>query len=78
MQDKSFEIYSQMLASEGISMIFSDTEETAYFDVKRRIIVMPKYNFLGATENQLLASHEVGHALFSKYSIDDFQKNNEA
>lgn len=78
MQDKSFEIYSQMLASEGISMIFSDTEETAYFDVKRRIIVMPKYNFLGATENQLLASHEVGHALFSKYSMDDFQKNNEA
>lgn len=78
MQDKSFEIYSQMLASEGISMIFSDTEETAYFDVKRRIIVMPKYNFLGETENQLLASHEVGHALFSKYSMDDFQKNNEA
>lgn len=77
MQDKSFEIYSQMLASEGISMIFSDTEETAYFDVKRRIIVMPKYNFLGATENQLLASHEVGHALFSKYSMDDFQKNAE-
>ena len=78
MQDKSFEIYSQLLASEGISMIFSDTEETAYFDVKRRIIVMPKYNFLGATENQLLASHEVGHALFSKYTMDDFQKNNEA
>ena len=78
MQDKSFEIYSQLLASEGISMIFSDTEETAYFDVKRRIIVMPKYNFLGVTENQLLASHEVGHALFSKYSMDDFQKNNEA
>lgn len=78
MQDKSFEIYSQLLASEGISMIFSDTEETAYFDVKRRIIVMPKYNFLGETENQLLASHEVGHALFSKYSMDDFQKNNEA
>ena len=77
MQDKSFEIYSQMLASEGISMIFSDTEETAYFDVKRRIIVMPKYNFLGETENQLLASHEVGHALFSKYSMDDFQKNAE-
>lgn len=78
MQDKSFEIYSQMLASEGISMIFSDTEETAYFDVKRRIIVMPKYNFLGATENQLLASHEVGHALFSKYTMDDFNKNAEA
>ena len=77
MQDKSFEIYSQMLASEGISMIFSDTEETAYFDVKRRIIVMPKYNFLGETENQLLASHEVGHALFSKYSMDDFHKNTE-
>ena len=78
MQDKSFEIYSQMSASEGISMIFSDTEETAYFDVERRIIVMPKYNFLGETENQLLASHEVGHALFSKYSMDAFQKNNEA
>lgn len=77
MQDKSFEIYSQMLASEGISMIFSDTEETAYFDIKRRIIVMPKYNFLGETENQLLASHEVGHALFSKYSMDDFHKNTE-
>ena len=68
------EAYSKLLSNENLSVVYSDTATTAFFDLESRTITLPTYDFLGKAEQQMLASHEVAHAKFSNYSLDDFQK----
>lgn len=72
LEQKTIESYSQMLSREGIRVNYSPDAITASFNIKERSIELPMYSYLGATECQLLTSHEVGHALFSKYDPDSF------
>lgn len=70
----SLEYYTSMLASENIEIKFSPSAKTASFNVESRIITMPMYDFLSDEARQSFISHEVGHALFTKYSVDEFIK----
>ena len=70
----SFETYSQLLSNENISLAYDPTADTASFNIKSRTITLPVMDFLGQTEMQLLTAHEVGHAIFSKYKYEDFEK----
>ena len=72
LEQRTIESYSQMLSREGIRVNYSPDARTASFHMKDRSIELPMYSYLGATECQLLTSHEVGHALFSKYDPDSF------
>lgn len=72
LEQRTIEAYSQMLSREGIRVNYSPDARTASFNLKDRSITLPMYSYLGATECQLLTSHEVGHALFSKYDPDTF------
>ena len=72
LEQRTIESYSQMLSREGIRVNYSPDARTASFNMKDRTIKLPMYSYLGATECQLLTSHEVGHALFSKYDPDSF------
>lgn len=70
----SFETYSQLLSNENISLAYNPDADTASFNLQSRTITLPVMDFLGQTEMQLLTAHEVGHALFSKYKYEDFDK----
>ena len=74
MSRELMEAYSKLLSNENLSVVYSDTATTAFFDLESRTITLPTYDFLGKAERQMLASHEVAHAKFSNYSLDDFQK----
>lgn len=74
MSRELMEAYSKLLSNENLSVVYSDTATTAFFDLESRTITLPTYDFLGKAEQQMLASHEVAHAKFSNYSLDDFQK----
>lgn len=74
MSRELMEAYSKLLSNENLSVVYSDTATTAFFDFESRTITLPTYDFLGKAEQQMLASHEVAHAKFSNYSLDDFQK----
>ena len=74
MSRELMEAYSKLLSNENLSVVYSDTVTTAFFDLESRTITLPTYDFLGKAEQQMLASHEVAHAKFSNYSLDDFQK----
>lgn len=74
MSRELMEAYSKLLSNENLSVVYSDTATTAFFDLESRTITLPTYNFLGKAEQQMLASHEVAHAKFTNYSLDDFQK----
>lgn len=69
-----YEEYSKLLSSKNLSLIYDAAATTASYNLESRVITLPVYEFLGKLENQLLTSHEVGHALFSKYDLDDFKK----
>lgn len=73
-ENSTIQIYSQMLARENVAIEYSTTAKTAFFDIQNRIITLPLYEFLGPVENQMLTSHEVGHAKFSKYSLEEFEE----
>lgn len=72
--NNSFEAYSQMLSKENIALAYDNNATTASFDIKKRTITLPVLNFLETNETQLLTAHEVGHALFTKYSPDEFKE----
>ena len=74
MSRELMEAYSKLLSNENLSVVYSDTATTAFFDLESRTITLPTYDFLGKAEQQMLASHEVAHAKFTNYSLDDFQK----
>ena len=73
-ENSTIQIYSQMLARENVTIQYSTKAKTAFFDIQNRIITLPLYDFLGPIENQMLTSHEVGHAKFSKYSKEEYKE----
>jgi len=64
-QAKSY--LAKLLATENISVEHKKVQ-TAYFDVKSRLLVLPIWKNMNEDITDLLISHEVGHALFTPSS----------
>ena len=64
-QAKSY--LAKLLATENISVEHKKVQ-TAYFDVKSRLLVLPIWKNMNEDITDLLISHEVGHALFTPQS----------
>ena len=64
-QAKSY--LAKLLATENISVEHQKVQ-TAYFDVKSRLLVLPIWKHMNNDITDLLISHEVGHALFTPQS----------
>jgi len=64
-QAKSY--LAKLLATENISVEHKKVQ-TAYFDVKTRLLVLPIWKHMNNDITDLLISHEVGHALFTPQS----------
>ena len=63
----SIDVLAKLLASENISVIRSNAR-TASFDVKNRVLVLPKWKEMSVEVEEMLILHEVGHALFTSMS----------
>lgn len=72
----SIDILAKLLASENISVIRANSK-TASFDVKNRVLVLPKWKEMSTEVEEMLILHEVGHALFTSMSgyIDKLKEN---
>ena len=55
---------AKLLARENISVRHQNVD-TAYFDVKNRVLVLPKFDNVTVDQYDRLIGHEVGHAKFS-------------
>ena len=64
-QAKSY--LAKLLATENISVEHKKVQ-TAYFDVKSRLLVLPIWKHMNEDITDLLIAHEVGHALFTPQS----------
>ena len=61
----NYEIKSQLaklLATENISMRHEPNSKTAYFDVKKRELILPVWQNISEDLYDMLVVHEVGHA----------------
>ena len=58
---------AKLLATENISVEHKKVQ-TAYFDVKSRLLVLPIWKDMNEDITDLLIAHEVGHALFTPQS----------
>ena len=74
MNERSWEIYTQILSKENLKLTYSNKATTAYFNLKTREVVVPTFDYMTEEVTQLLISHEVGHAYFSDYSKEEFNK----
>ena len=74
MNEKSWELYSQILAQENVKLEYSRYARTAYFDIQKRVVTIPMFEYMNDDVTQLLISHEVGHACYSTYSYDEYQQ----
>ena len=71
----SWEIYSQILSLEGINLVYDETATTASFDINSRTIFVPTFDYMTPEMMQRFVSHEVAHAKYTKYSLEDFRKH---
>ena len=71
---KRWEVYSTVLASKGIRLVYSKDAATASYNLFTREIVLPVWDCLDEETTQALTSHEIGHAKFSTYDVDNFQE----
>lgn len=62
MQIQSKSILAKLLATENITVEHRSVP-TAAFDVKNRVLILPKWNDITTALQDLLIGHEVGHAL---------------
>lgn len=65
-QPISFEVKSQLaklLAVENIYMRHDPSAKTAYFDIKKRLLVLPVWQNISEDLYDMLVVHEVGHAI---------------
>lgn len=72
MNERSWEVYTQVLSKENLKLTYSNYAKTAYFNLENREVVIPTFDYMSDEVTQLLISHEVGHALHSNYSTEDF------
>jgi hypothetical protein len=76
-QPQSNDILAKLLAHENLNIVRGNVR-TASFDIRNRILVLPRWKDMTQSCEQMLILHEVGHALFTseeKYGIV-FQKEN--
>lgn len=72
---QSNDILAKLLAHENIDIVRSNVR-TASFDIRNRVLVLPRWKDMSQSCEQMLILHEVGHALFTseeKYGVI-FQK----
>ena len=74
MNKDAWELYSQILSKDSISLIYSKDATTAFFNLENRTITVPIFEYMTDDVTQLFISHEVGHACYSTYSKDEFNK----
>ena len=55
---------AKLLASENITVQHSNTS-TAYFDIDKRLLMLPMWKNMSKTLYHMLTLHEVGHALYT-------------
>ena len=58
-------ILSRLMATEDIVVEHRTHIETAYFDIKNRILVLPKWKNMSNELYDMFVGHEVGHALYT-------------
>ena len=74
MQD-SWEVYAKILSQEGVTIEYSEYAKTAYYNTQTNVVTIPTFDFLTESATQLMVSHEIGHAMFSKYTLEEFNIN---
>ena len=57
---------AKLLAKENIHVQYGNYQ-TAWFDIKNRILGIPMWKDMGRDVSDLFIGHEVGHALFTPY-----------
>ncbi|MGB1036985.1 MAG: hypothetical protein ACPGYQ_07150, partial [Candidatus Puniceispirillales bacterium] len=57
---------AKLLAKENITVQYGNYQ-TAWFDIKDRILGLPQWKDMGNDVTDLLIGHEVGHALFTPF-----------
>jgi len=58
-------ILARLLATENISVEFNSSINTAAFDPKNRVLIMPVFQEVSTDVDSLFLGHECGHALFT-------------
>ena len=57
---------AKLLAKENIHVQYGNYQ-TAWFDIKNRVLGIPMWKDMGQDVSDLFIGHEVGHALFTPY-----------
>jgi hypothetical protein len=76
-QPQSNDILAKLLAHENLNIVRGNVR-TASFDIRNRVLVLPRWKDMTQSCEQMLILHEVGHALFTteeKYGVV-FEKEN--
>jgi len=60
---ESTSILAKLLAREDLSVVFSPSADTAYFNGATRTLTLPVWQNMSDELTEMLVSHEVGHAL---------------
>lgn len=60
----SVDVLAKLLATENINIIRTNSH-TASFDIKNRVLNLPKWKEMSTTVEEMLILHEVGHALYT-------------
>ena len=69
---KRWETYSSVLSLKGIHLAYSSEAATASYDLATQQVILPVWDCLDEVSTQALASHEIGHAKFSNYTLESF------
>ena len=64
MLDERNELLAKLMATEDID-VQQNNVPTAYFDTKKRVLVLPNWKNLSQMETEMLIGHEIGHALYT-------------
>lgn len=68
LSNDTYSSYARLLGKENFKVDFSRSSTTAYFDVKNRKLVFPVWE-VPHDVMVLLSSHEVGHAIYTHWSL---------
>jgi len=60
-------ILAKLMATENITVEYDSSVNTAAFDVKNRVLIMPVFQGITNSITDLFLGHEVGHALFTPH-----------
>ena len=72
MNNAGRDMVANLLAEENLTVV-RKRADTAYFDVEKRILALPIWDFMSLELEDMLVSHEVGHAVFTD-SIELMEK----